>query len=87
LVRPKEMKLAKQEILKEINPTDGGFLLKLKCPTLCKNVFLSSYTEGVFENNYFDILPNEEKVIFYKTKASADDIIRSFEIKSLVDTY
>ncbi len=98
LVRPKELKLVKQEILKEINPTDGGFLLKLKCPTLCKNVFLSCHiapsnrgdaesVNGVFENNYFDILPNEEKVIFYKTKASADDIVRGFEIKSLVDTY
>lgn len=87
LARPKDLALAKQTILKEINPVEGGFLVKLKCPRLCKNVFLTAYTEGVFEENYFDLLPNEEKTIFYKTKASFDDFVNRFEIMSLVDTF
>lgn len=87
LVRPKDLKLTKQSILKEINPTEGGFLIRLKCPSLCKNVFLSAYTEGVFDKNYFDILPHEEQVIFYKTQASFDDFVSRLEIISLVDTF
>ena len=101
LVPPKDLNLMKQDIFKEIMPIDGGFLIKLKCPVLCKSVVITAGNEAViarneaisnrrvswFNENYFDILPNQEKVIFYKSKATFDDLIKGFEIKSLVDTY
>ncbi len=94
LVPPKGLSLLKQDIFKNINPIKGGFLITLKCPVLCKNVFLSSDTEnmpqllgGGFETNYFDLLPHQEKSIFYQTTATFDEFIRCFDIKSLVDTY
>lgn len=84
---PKDLKLIKQAIIKEINPTKGGYLIKLKCPVLCKDVILMAHTEGWFEENFFDLLPQQEKKVFYKTSALIDDFIKGFEIKSLVDTY
>ena len=94
LVPPKDLNLLKQVISKEIMPTVDGFLIKLKCPVLCKSVLVTCnvtangvWLAGWFDENYFDILPNQEKVIFYKTKASFDDFVKGFEKKSLVDTY
>ena len=94
LVPPKDLNLMKRDIFKEITPTKGGFLIKLKCSVLCKSVQLAcnvtasgAWQPGWFNENYFDILPNQEKVIFYKTKAIFDDFVKGFEIKSLVDTY
>ena len=94
LVPPKDLNLIKRDIFKEITPTEGGFLIKLTCPVLCKSVMVNVMSEATsnrqmswLNENYFDILPNQEKVVFYKTKASFDDFVKGFEIKSLVDTY
>ena len=82
------------DIFKEITPKEGGFLIKLKCSVLCKSVVVTCNVTasragqaGWFNENYFDVLPNQEKVIFYKTKATFDDFVKGFEMKSLVDTY
>ena len=47
---------------------------------LAKNVFLSSENEVFFEYNYFDLLPNEKRII----KLSKS--IKSIKVKSLFDT-
>ena len=87
LVPPKGLSLLNQAIFKEINAIRGGFSITLKCPVLCKNVFLSSDTEGVFDNNYFDLLPNQDKTIYYKTTAKFDDVVKGLKMQSLVETY
>lgn len=90
LTSPKNLSLQKPTIYKNINLVEGGFVITLNSPILCKNVMLSSsdlqHTEG-FEDNFFDLLPNQPKTIFYKTSARIDDFIRCFDIRSLVDTY
>jgi beta-mannosidase len=87
LVKPKDLSLLKVNIVKEITPADGGYIMKFKAPYLMKNVYVTTNTEGVFDNNYFDILPNKEFSFFYKTKAKADDVLNSLEVMSLVDTF
>ena len=87
LAPPKDLTLMKLNIFKEITNVEGGFQIKLKCSYLMKNLCLYANTEGVFSNNYFDLLPNQEATVFYKTKAKFDDFAHSFEVKSLVDTY
>jgi beta-mannosidase len=71
-VKPKDLKLKKweneNEIKTEIEKTKDGFLIKLTSETLQKNVFLMANEKGKFEDNFFDLLPNEPKTIFFSTE-------------------
>ena len=87
LAPPKDLNLLKMSITKEVTPIVGGFQVKLKTTYLMKSVYLYAHTEGVFDKNYFDILPNREAIVIYKTAAKFDDFVNSLEVRSLVDTY
>ena len=87
LVPPKDLNLKKGVIFKEVEKVENGFLFKIQSPTLLKSVYLSSNTEGWFDHNYFDLLPNETRTILFKTTAQLDDVLKGFSIKSLVETY
>jgi beta-mannosidase len=87
LAPPKDLNLMKMNITKEVTPVEGGFQVTFKAPYLMKSVSLYANTEGVFDKNYFDILPNRETVVIYKTTAKFDDFVNSLEVRSLVDTY
>jgi beta-mannosidase len=87
LVQPKDLNLKKGEVFKTVEKAENGFIFKLKSPTLLKSVYLSVNTEGVFHNNYFDLLPNVEYSILYKTKVDLDAVLLGFEVRSLVDSY
>lgn len=78
--KPKNLELQKAVIEEEITKTATGFSIALKSTTLQKEVFLYSNIKGHFEDNFFDLLPNQKKVIYFKTTAtSLDDV----QIKSL----
>jgi beta-mannosidase len=85
--KPKNLKLQLGKISREVKPTEGGVLIKIQSPVLLKNVLMASPTEGFFEENYFDLLPNVEKTIFYKTDETAEHVSETLRIKSLVNTY
>ena len=87
LVQPKDLNLKKGEIFKTVEKADNGFIFKLKSSTLLKSVYLTSNTEGAFQDNYFDLLSNVEYSILYKTKAELDAVLLGFEVRSLVDSY
>ena len=59
--------------------TRDGFAVMLKSATLQKYVQLSASSMGVFDNNYFDLLPNHEKQLYFSTK----DTDVTFQIRSL----
>ncbi|MGG8496877.1 beta-mannosidase [Tenacibaculum sp. TC6] len=69
LTSPKSLALKKGNLRTNITPGNGGFFIHLKSNTLLKDVFLTSKVTGHFSDNFFDLLPNEEKVIFLTTKA------------------
>ena len=48
--------------------TDYVFAITLSSKTLQKNVFLMADKKGKFEDNFFDLLPNENKTIFFSTE-------------------
>lgn len=77
--KPKDLKLPKAPIVKKIKKTVNGFLITLKSSVLQKDVFLSTKEKGHFSDNFFDLLPNEEKTIFFETEVTVlDDLtIRS----------
>jgi beta-mannosidase len=93
--QPKDLVLEKNvAIVKEIITVEGGYNIRLTSPALLKNVFLSldvilqdEVTEGVFSDNYFDIVPTQTYDVFLKTNAALQDVNKGLKIKSLVDTY
>ncbi len=70
--KPKDLKLKKGEmkieIENQIEKMEEGFLIKLSSKTLQKNVLLIADEKGKFEDNFFDLLPNESKTIFFSTE-------------------
>ncbi len=69
--KPKDLKLEKDEIETETEKTTGGFWVTLSSKTLQKNVFLMTNEKGKFEDNYFDLLPNEPKTILFSTESKS----------------
>ena len=68
-VKPKDLLLPDFETSKfSVEKTKGGFNISLASPVLLKDVYLIPDTQGKLSDNFFDLLPNEEKVIFFKTE-------------------
>ena len=82
--KPKDLNLPKGEIEKVISETKNGFSITLKSTVLQKDVFLFTKQKGHFSDNFFDLMPNETKVIEFKTEVnSLDDL----QIKTLNSIY
>ena len=81
------MNLFRGDIAKQIFKTDGGFLINFDSKVLAKSVYLSSVVEGFFDENFFDIIPYQTKKVFFKTKASEEEVEKSLSIMSLIDTF
>lgn len=78
--KPKDLKLKQAEINTSISKTNTGFQIQISSSTLQKNVFLYTDEKGHFSDNFFDLLPNEVKLIEFETKATnLDDL----QLKSL----
>lgn len=75
--KPKDLLLTKPSI--QIRTIDE-LTIEISSDVLAKDVFLSSENEMFFEDNYFDLLPNEKRVIKL-SKAP-----KKIKVKSLFDT-
>ncbi len=75
--KPKELQLQKPDI--QIRETEA-LTIEVSTDVLAKDVFLSSENEAFFEENYFDLLPNEKRII--KLSKAAKEI----KVRSLFDT-
>ena len=65
------------------------FQLTISSNTLAKDVFLSLPSEGVFSDNYFDLIPGQQKQVIVNTKKEFDEysIRENLKILTLADTY
>jgi beta-mannosidase len=78
--KPKDLKLPKGIIQRNISKTKNGFSITLKSTVLQKNLFLFTNIKGHFSDNFFDLMPNETIRINFNTKANfLDDL----QIKTL----
>lgn len=75
--KPKDLKLSKPNI--QIKIIDE-VTIEISSDVLAKDVFLSSENDTFFEDNYFDLLPNEKRII----KLSKP--VQNIKVKSLFDT-
>ena len=76
-VKPKALKLQKPTIqIKKLN----DFMIEISSDVLAKDIFLSSENEVFFEDNYFDVLPNEKRII------NVSITPKNLKVQSLFDT-
>lgn len=74
--KPKELILPESSLqINGITKTTGGYNIELSSTKLEKDIFLSSDIKGKFYDNFFDILPNEKKMIFFQTDSYKEPTI------------
>ena len=78
--KPKNLKLPKGEIHQKVVKSKNGYIITLRSDVFQKDVFLYSKTKGHFSDNFFDLLPNKELIVEFKTK---DKKLKPIKIKSL----
>lgn len=88
-VEPKDLNLPQPKITFDVETKNGAVELKLKTNVLAKNVYLDfeKDTESFFSDNFFDLLPNEERVVKVKTSLLLEKIKKRLKIKTLADSY
>ncbi len=85
---PKDLVLpTSQSMTPVFSTTEDGILITLRSTVLLKNICLSTNEIGWFDKNYFDLIPNRETNILFKTKGKLEDVKKSFEWVSLVNTF
>ncbi|MBQ9285617.1 MAG: glycoside hydrolase family 2 protein [Bacteroidaceae bacterium] len=86
--RQKDMHYRHAHIATSVRPATDGFSISLKSDIFARAVFLK--TKGIgdfFSDNYFDLLPGEERTITVRTTKSLAQFRQELEITSLGDTY
>lgn len=84
-VYPKELALQKPQFTYTVTQEDGGYRILLKSNVIAKGVEIMPALpiQGDFSENYFDLLPGEEKEIFFSTSetlpAGEEFEVRSWE--------
>lgn len=84
LAKPKDLKLKNEEIKIKIDRFNGGFQIELYSKTLQKDVFLFSNEKGHFSDNFFDMLADETKTIYFETQSSELNDLRIKTFNSLI---
>ena len=83
---PRKLSLPRPGLSMTTEKTDGGYKITVTGKKLAKNVYLQTEAEGFFEDNYFDLLPEENKTILFKTDAEIENPDQAFRIKHLGET-
>ena len=77
LAKPKDLKLKKGEIEIKVDKVNGGFQIELFTKIFQKDVFLYSDEKGHFSDNFFDMLADETKTIYFETQATEMNDLRT----------
>jgi len=86
-VPPKDLKLERAPIDISVEELHNGYLIGLYTTKLAKGVFLNTSVQGDFNDNYFDLLPFEEKSIIFFTNEQVKNFQDSIQVISLIDAY
>jgi len=63
----KNLDLKRPDISLDYAAIEGGYEIRLSSNTLVKSLFIDCEVDGKYSDNYFDLLPGEEKKIIFKT--------------------
>ena len=84
----KELLLPKTLVMKTVHEENGNFILELKAAKLVKNLYLSlEEGDGFFSDNYFDMLPGETIIVWFKpnSKMELSDFNKSLKLMQMSD--
>ena len=85
---PNKLNLPQTKIEQSTTYADGKYTITLKSKHLAKDVFVEIPTQGAqFTDNFFDLLPGEEKVITITSPELLKSAKTPFTIKHLRETY
>ena len=89
LVPFKDAGLPKPNIRVQSRRTQDGIEIRLSTDVLARAVRLSGFKKGFFENNYFDLIPGEAKVLTYKPKRKMTlaQFRNKLKVNSLFDAF
>lgn len=81
--KPKNLALQKPEIKIYSKATEEGYLINIRSNTFVKNLELSTKANGKWSDNYFDLLPNVNKILLFETKEKPISFIKSIALNSV----
>jgi beta-mannosidase len=81
--KPKDLELHKININFRFKSIENGYQLILKSTTLIKNLQCELPVEGFWNDNYFDLIPGNEKIITFKTNEKIKNIESQLKFTSL----
>ena len=85
----RELMLEVPDIRVTAEETDGGTLLTLHARSLARYVWLSAEAEGVFTDNFFDLVPGIPKTVAFLARGGPDAFAPGrpgrVEVRSLID--
>ncbi len=86
-VEPKDLRLTPPNISTTISKSDKGYRIQLDTDVFAKAVYLQIDRDGFFTDNFFDLLPGENKELVFETEETISDFKDRLRIRSLVDSY
>ena len=81
--KPKTLNLSSFNINFRFNPVSEGYEIILKSNSLIKNLYIHLPYKGSWSENYFDLLPGQEKKVIFKTNENIKHIENHLKYKSL----
>lgn len=69
---PKYLNLLEAKInIAAIPISEGVYYIRCSSPVFVKNLYIYSDIPGTYSDNYFDLLPHQEKIVVFKSSAGA----------------
>jgi beta-mannosidase len=84
--KPKELLLPDVDLTKfEVVRHDGRYQVTLSSSVLLKDVFLSTNVKGHFDENFFDLLPNQEKILYFSSYSEEEPQITIRTLNQIIE--
>ncbi len=84
----KSLQLPVATVHTAVTPAAGGCRITLTSPVLAKNLCLQGGDpDGLFSDNYFDLLPGEPREVFYATTLTPERVQAALRLQSVRDTW
>ncbi|PWD97874.1 beta-mannosidase [Marinilabilia rubra] len=85
---PKDLKLPNANINGSVEKTEKGYAVTVFSEAVARNVQLQiPETEGWWTDNFFELIPGEEKTVVFETEEEITDFEEKLNIRSLVDAF
>lgn len=84
----KDLNLPEPKIDFTVEKVDKGYAVTVTTDLLAKNTYFSlDEAEGLFSDNYFDLLPGESRTVVFETEDEIRDFKGKLLIRTVADTY